>query len=62
MKRWNENNTDGFSAAELDVLNEAQERLEAEYPGIDPQNISDRLNNAILPNMTADDLVAAASL
>lgn len=60
MARWTENNTEGFTAAELDMLNRAQAALEAEAPDMDPANIADRLNNAFVPGITEADLIAAA--
>jgi hypothetical protein len=62
MTRWTNDNTKGFTAAELAMLNEAQDRLDVASPGVDPGNIADRLYNAFYPGITVDDLVAAASL
>ena len=61
MTTWTEDNTEGFTAAELDAMNDAQERLESAFGGVDSKHISDRLNNAFCPGMTADDLVEAVS-
>jgi hypothetical protein len=42
---WTTENTEGFSDAELAVLNEAQAVLENET-GLDPSTVTDLLNNA----------------
>ena len=60
MTRWTENNTEGFTVHELDVLNRAQAAVEAAAPELDPANIADRLNNAWIPGMTEAALIAAA--
>ena len=57
MTKWTAENTEGFTTEELAVMNEAQERIEAQS-GADESNIADFLNNAFLPGVTADDLVA----
>ena len=57
MTAWNRENTEAFTAADLEALNEAQTRLEAANPNVDPSNISDRLNNAWFPGATASELV-----
>lgn len=62
MTRWTENNTEGFTAEELEILNDAQERLESDNPGIDASNISDLLNNTWVPGITADELVSKSGL
>ena len=59
MSRWTEENTEGFTAQELATMNEAQARLEAAHPEVDPGNLADRLNNAFTPGATVDQLVAA---
>jgi hypothetical protein len=58
MTRWTENNTEGFTTAELEELNAAQEMLEAD-DFAEPQNIADMLNNAWVPGMNAADLYTA---
>lgn len=58
MTRWTEQNTEGFTAAELDELNAAQAMLEADEFA-DAGNIADLLNNAWVPGMTSADLYAA---
>jgi hypothetical protein len=60
--RWRPDNTEGFSAAELDLLNLAQVRLESANPEVDPGNIADRINNAWQPGITLLELVAKAAL
>jgi len=59
MTRWTENNTEGFTPTELNMMNAAQEQLEAAHPGVDPSNIADIINNAFRPGVTVADLVAA---
>lgn len=57
--KWRADNTEGFDAEDLEVLNEAQQHLEAANPGIDPGNIADRLNNAWQPDLDARQLQRA---
>ncbi len=57
MTAWTENNTEGFTGAELDTLNTAQAALEKAFPKVDEANITDMLNNAWLPGSTADTLI-----
>jgi predicted ATPase len=45
MAHWQTDNTEGFTAEELAELREAQAQLEARFPGIDPGNLADMLNN-----------------
>ena len=61
MARWTEENTEGFTAAELSDMNEAQAALEEMMPGVDESNIADLLNNAFRPGMSVEDLIAAVS-
>ena len=58
MTKWTETNTEGFTASELDALNDAQAMLEAD-DFAEPENIADLLNNAFQPGMTAADLYTA---
>jgi glycosyltransferase A (GT-A) superfamily protein (DUF2064 family) len=58
MTKWTEDNTEGFTEAELDELNAAQAELEL-LTDWDEQNISDLLNDAWVPGATAESLVAA---
>ena len=57
---WTAQNTEGFTAADLDTLNAAQDALQDAAPGIDPANVADLINNAWRPGITAADLIAAA--
>lgn len=61
MTRWTWENTDGFTAAELAAMNDAQAALETAHPGVDATNIADMLGNAFVPGATSDDLVAAVT-
>ena len=58
MTKWTEATTEGFTAAELDALNNAQAMLEAD-DFAEPENIADLLGNAFQPGMTAADLYTA---
>jgi hypothetical protein len=58
MTKWTEDNTEGFTEAELDELNAAQAELEL-VTDWDETNIADLLNNAWVPGSTAEALVAA---
>ena len=57
---WTEQNTEGFSADDLDMLNSIQAELEEEFRGIDPGNISAILNNAWVDGIAHDDLLETA--
>lgn len=61
MSAWNEQNTEGFSADELEMLSNAQRRLASEFPGIDESNLSDLLNNAWYPGIAENEIVDAVS-
>ncbi len=54
MTKWTEDNTEG----ELDELNAAQTELEL-LTDWDEQNIADLINDAWVPGITAEALVAA---
>lgn len=58
MARWTENNTEGFTADELEMMNDAQKHLEAKHPDADEGTISDHLNDVFLPGTTFEKLVA----
>lgn len=68
-KEWREDNTDGFSAEELETLNIAHERLRSRADEIDDGDISeamngaisDALNNAFTDGVTAEQLEARAA-
>ena len=53
---WTEDNTEGFTQEDIDVLNEAQQHLELAHPKVDPTNIADMLNNAWTPEADARQL------
>lgn len=61
MTTWTHDNTEGFTDEQLEVLNDAQSRLEAKNPDADPQNIADHLNNAFVPGITVEQLVEGFS-
>lgn len=60
MIRYTEDNTEGFSAAELATLNAAHDLIAAAEPGMDEKSIDDAITNAFIDGMTVDRLVAAA--
>ena len=59
MKRWTDDNTEGFTDDELDLLNEAQDILEDRNPDIHHSNICDALNNAWRSGITLEELLNA---
>lgn len=59
MKLWTQDTTDGFTDEELELLDEAQESLEEENPGVDPRNIADALGAAWRAGITLDELLEA---
>lgn len=61
MSAWNEQNTDGFSPAELEMLTNAQNRLALDFPGIDETNLCDLLNNSWYSGITENEIVDAVS-
>jgi len=60
MTRYTDSNAEGFTAAELAILNTAFDRIAAAEPGMDEKSIDDALTNSWVEGMTADALVAAA--
>ena len=60
MAKWREDNTEGFTAAELAILNSVQNRLEAEHPDLDGRNIADVINNAWVEGSDEDALCLAS--
>jgi len=58
MVRFTENNTEGFTAQDIDTLNAALNRLVELGLSDDMNYLSDRLNNAWFEGATVDDLVA----
>ena len=58
MDYFNEQNTEGFSTTDLDMLNSAMARIleDGEDDESTIQNVGDMLNNAWHENMSADDL------
>lgn len=61
MSAWNEQNTEGFSPAELAILSNAQNRLASDFPGIDESNLNDLLNNEWHTGITENELVDAVA-
>lgn len=59
MSHWNDQNTEGFTSDELDVINEAIDVIVEQAPGVDMSNINDLINNAWRPDATSDSLIAA---
>jgi hypothetical protein len=59
MTYFTESNTEGFTAAELAEMNRALDMLAAEGHENDENHVSDFINNAYVPGMTADEYVAA---
>lgn len=55
---WTMENTEGFTQAELNELNEALEMLMRDSFA-EAENLNDMLNNAYYPGMTAADLYDA---
>jgi hypothetical protein len=53
---FTDNNTEGYSAAELVVLNDAFAIIAARNPGMDEANICDVINNAWVGGETAEQL------
>lgn len=58
MARFTENNTEGFSAADLSTLNSALDILIEDGIDDDMNRVSDALNNAWFEDASADELVA----
>jgi hypothetical protein len=61
MEYWTKENTDGFNAAELDMLNLAQSELMRRHPDIEAANICDSLNNAFHKGISYQNLMTHAS-
>lgn len=59
MTRFTENNTEGFTAAELAEMNRALDILAAEGRDDDENHISGFINNQYVPGTTAEEYVAA---
>jgi hypothetical protein len=57
---WTQENTEGFTAAELVMLNNILERIAADAEEIDPGNINDAINNEWRDGIAEADLEAAA--
>lgn len=56
MKQFREDNTEGFSTEELDIMNAVFSRLQNWFPGIDQKNIADAINNNWEVGISEDDL------
>jgi hypothetical protein len=61
MDKWREDNTEGFSKSDLEMLNRVQDRIQVEHPGVDASNIADMINNAWVDGNSEDELYAAAT-
>lgn len=61
MTKFTAENTENLTAAELDMLNAAQDQIQRQHPDADPQNTADRLNNAFFPGISEADLIRAAN-
>lgn len=61
MSAWNEENTEGFSTAELEMLSNAHNRLARNFPGLDRSNLNDLLNNSWYSGITENEIVDAVS-
>jgi hypothetical protein len=57
---WTQENTEGFTAAELVMLNNILDRIAADAEEIDPGNINDAINNEWRDGIAEADLEAAA--
>ena len=57
-RAWTQSNTEGFTDAELALINEALPRIHAARPGVERSNVDDAVNNAWGCQETADELVA----
>lgn len=60
MARYTDDNTEGFSAAELAVMNDAFDRIAIVAPEMDEKSIDDAITNTWVEGMMVDALVAAA--
>jgi len=58
---WTAETTEGFTAAELAILNAAQDALESAAPDCDQADVGDMLNNAFRDGITAAELIAAVA-
>lgn len=58
--RWTQDNTEGFTDAQLDMINEAIATVRSERPGVERSNINDAINNAWAEQDTAEALAADA--
>lgn len=56
---WNENNTEGFTQAELDSINSVLVRLMAISDGIDESNLNDAIASEYREGLTEAELFEA---
>lgn len=56
MAYFTENNTEGFTGADLNILNEALAILIARNPDADECTLSDAINNSWVGGQTAEEL------
>jgi len=61
MTQFRDDNTDGFTSAELALLNRVFDRLQNWFPGTDESNIADAINNSWQTGMTEDELYRASA-
>lgn len=59
MTYWTADNTEGYTAEELNEMNRALDMLAAEGYENDEHHVSDYIHNTFVPGITADELVAA---
>jgi hypothetical protein len=60
MQQFRDDNTEGFSAAELNALNDAFDALKNEFPDVEDSNLCDMLSNAV-DETTTEALIARVS-
>ena len=61
-KLFTTDNTDGFDATDLVILNDAATIIEARNPSIREYSIVDAITNAWVGDQTAEELAAATGL
>ena len=60
MTMWAADNTEGFSQAELNMLNRVLERVFYDNDELEPESLNDALNNAWHEGITEAELEASA--
>ena len=61
MKQFRDDNTEGFSAEELALMNTVFARLQNWFPSVDQKNIADAINNCWEAAISEDELYARSS-